>query len=61
MAVFAVSPAEAIMGNALHKETAMAIAICLDMALPPFIQHRAFAIRETVDAVTDAIRHTVVR
>jgi hypothetical protein len=36
MAVFAVSPAEAIMGNALHKETAMAIAIRLDMGIAPF-------------------------
>lgn len=49
------------MGSALHKETAMAIAIRFDMGITPFAQHRAFAIPETVDAVTDAVRHAVVR
>jgi hypothetical protein len=49
------------MGNALHKETAMAMAIRLDMGCPPFGQHRAFAIPTTVDAVTDALEHATVR
>lgn len=49
------------MGNALHKETVMAIAIRLVMGVTPFAQHRAFAIPETVDAVTDAVRYAVVR
>ena len=44
------------MGNALHKETAMATANCSDMGIALFYRHRACAIPGPVDVATNALR-----